>query len=131
MGPELAPRVLALVALGGAVGALLRYVVSGYATRGDFPWGTFVVNFTGSLILGYLVFGDALAGWLSPDARAFAALGLLGAYTTMSTFSVETVALLQEGGAVPAAWNVLLNAGLCLAGAYLGRLAAMATVGGL
>lgn len=90
---------LAYVALGGALGALARYGISGwvYDRMGEtFPWGTLVVNVLGCLALG------AVVRWLqvsavSPEIRPFLTIGLLGAFTTFSTFSFETVALLQDG----------------------------------
>jgi len=90
---------LAYVALGGALGALARYGISGwvYDRMGEsFPWGTLMVNLVGCLVLGVAV------RWLqvtsvAPGVRPFLMIGLLGAFTTFSTFSYETVALLQEG----------------------------------
>jgi CrcB protein len=89
----------AFVALGGALGALARYGLSGwvYDRLGEaFPWGTLVVNVVGCLLLG------AAVRWLQvsaapPAVRPFLTIGLLGAFTTFSTFSYETVVLLQEG----------------------------------
>ena len=90
---------LAYVALGGALGALARYGISGwvYDRMGEsFPWGTLMVNLVGCLLLGVAI------RWLqvtpvAPGMRPFLTIGLLGAFTTFSTFSYETVALLQEG----------------------------------
>lgn len=127
---DLDPRIVLAVAVGSAAGGTLRYVVSGLVTRGDFPWGTFVVNFTGSLVLAYLVFGDQAWGWLGPEARAVVAIGMLGSYTTMSTFSVETVTLAAEGGAASAGWNWALNAGACVLGAAASRALVLAQVAG-
>lgn len=90
---------LALVALGGAIGAIARYGVWGWiqgAAGTGFPWGTLVVNVVGSFLLGLLVAvfqGAAVA----PETRAFLTVGVLGAFTTFSTFSYETVLLAQEG----------------------------------
>ncbi len=110
---------LAYVALGGALGALARYGISGwvYDRMGEtFPWGTVVVNVLGCLALG------AVVRWLqvsavSPEVRPFLTIGLLGAFTTFSTFSYETVALLQEGQ-----W---LRAGLYVGGSVALGLIAM------
>ena len=112
---------LAYVALGGALGALARYGISGwvYDRMGEsFPWGTLVVNLVGCLVLGVAI------RWLqvtavAPGVRPFLTIGLLGAFTTFSTFSYETVALLQEGQ-----W---LRAGLYVGGSVaLGLIAMMA-----
>ncbi len=90
---------LVYVALGGALGALARYGISGwvYDRMGEtFPWGTLVVNLVGCLALG-LVIRWLQVSAVAPEVRPFATIGLLGAFTTFSTFSYETVALLQEG----------------------------------
>jgi CrcB protein len=88
-----------LIALGGAVGSVARYLVGGWIQEhagAAFPWGTLVVNMTGSLLLAFLV------KWLEgvaapPEWRGFLALGFCGAYTTFSTFGYEAVELLQGG----------------------------------
>ena len=90
---------LAYVALGGALGALARYGISGwvYDRMGEnFPWGTLVVNLVGCLALG-LVIRWLQVSAVAPELRPFLTIGVLGAFTTFSTFSYETVALLQEG----------------------------------
>lgn len=87
------------VAAGGALGAAARYGIGGWiqqATRSDFPWGTLLVNVTGSLVLGFLMV------WLrttmvSAEIRALLTVGLLGGYTTFSTLTYETAAMFQEG----------------------------------
>ena len=87
------------VALAGAIGAPARYVVEilvRNASRPGFPWGTFIVNLTGSFVLGVLV-GLATTGAIDGDARTVAGTGFLGAYTTFSTYAYETVRL-AEGG---------------------------------
>jgi len=114
-------KLVGLVALGGAFGSAVRYAASGYVTRGDFPWGTFFVNLTGSFLLAVLFYLALGRGFITADLRAFAFIGIFGGYTTMSTFSLETVSLLTEGQVGWAAANVFLNAGLCVVGAYLGR----------
>lgn len=110
------------VALGGAIGALLRYGVSGWVqewTAGTFPWGTMTVNVTGSLLLGFAVV------WLEsavspPEVRQFAAIGLLGAFTTFSTFSLEATSLLRDGDWPAAAGYVFGSLGAGLVGAVAG-----------
>lgn len=87
-----------LVALGAAIGAPLRYVVDrAVQARHDslFPWGTFAVNVTGSLILGVLI-GGATAGAVPGNVMALLGTGLCGALTTYSTFGFETVRLLED-----------------------------------
>jgi len=117
------------IALGAAAGANARYLAGVWA--GDhfgaaFPAGTLLVNVTGSLILGFLA---ALAGGrlaLSPELRLLLAVGFLGSYTTFSSFTVESLALTQEGGLwaalVNVAGNNLLGLAAAAAGFYLGRL---------
>jgi CrcB protein len=93
-------RELLLVAGGGAIGSVLRWVLSGAVqrlTRSPFPWGTFVVNAVGSFVIG------AIAAWaferalVSPAARLFLITGVLGGFTTFSAYSYETLALLRDG----------------------------------
>ncbi len=116
------------IALGGAVGALLRYWTSigvhSVMSR-DFPYGTLVINVTGSLLIGFLsiLLVDRLA--VGPELRAGILIGLLGAFTTFSAFSIETMSLFEQGDAVRAFTNILLSVVLCLAatalGLFLGR----------
>jgi CrcB protein len=88
------------VALGGGIGSVTRYLVSGwFASRFGpaFPYGTFVINITGSFIIGvFLAFAQQRVS-LSPYWRLFFAVGFVGGYTTFSTFEYESVRLLQEG----------------------------------
>lgn len=119
-------RLVALVAAGGAVGSVARYGVSGWLTRGPFPWGTFAVNLTGTFLLAFLFYVSLGRGYLPPEERTFLFVGVFGGYTTFSTFGLETTEMLRAGEFVPASLNVVLNAGVCLAGAVVG-----AIVGGL
>jgi len=114
-------RLLALVAVGGAVGSVLRYGVTGWLTRENFPWGTFAVNFTGTFLLCLVFFTFLQGGHIPSDLRTFLFIGLFGGYTTFSTFGFETVSLFAEGQLVLAGVNVALNAGVCLGGAFVGR----------
>jgi fluoride exporter len=101
-----------LVGLAGAVGAPLRYVVDTIISRrveGAFPLGTLAVNVSGSFVLG-LLSGLAIYHGLPGTPRLVLGTGLVGAYTTFSTFSLETVALVEEGETRLAAGNVVSNA---------------------
>jgi CrcB protein len=93
------------IAAGGAVGAVARYGLAGWVqdrTGFQFPWGTFVVNVLGSLLIGAaLEYLEATP--LSAEVRGLVAVGLLGGFTTFSTFSYETVGLLEEGAFARAA----------------------------
>ena|SRR5579862_3794959 len=114
-------RLVGWVAIGGAAGSVGRYGVTGVLTRGNFPWGTFVVNFSGTFLLSLVYFAFLFGGSLSPDTRTFLFIGVFGGYTTFSTFGLETVSLVAEGQTVLATVNVVLNAGVCLLGAFGGR----------
>jgi CrcB protein len=114
---------LLLVALGGMLGGLGRALVSTLVAAlagGRLPWGTFAVNLTGSLALGFLAGGLASDPGPAPPHALFLATGLLGSYTTVSTFSLQTLFLLREGAYGRAGLNILGSAGLCIAAAALG-----------
>lgn len=96
-------KAVALVGLGGALGAVARFGVSQWA-RDGFPWHTLAVNLAGSFLLGLLFLDTG-----ESDARSFAAVGFLGAFTTLSTFSVETLTLWRGGAIGAAVCNVLAN----------------------
>ena len=85
-----------LVALGGALGAVLRFYISESMPDADFPWATLSVNLVGSLLLG-AVTAATLSNALSEPQALLLGVGLLGAFTTMSTFSVETITLMEAG----------------------------------
>ena len=111
------------IAAGGAIGALLRFWVSNgvYALFGrGFPYGTLAVNVLGSLVMGYLyiVMIERLA--VAAEWRAFALVGLLGAFTTFSTFSIETLNLLEQADYGKAMLNMLLSVAACVAAAFVG-----------
>lgn len=89
---------LLVIAFGGMIGALLRYGVSGFTYRyvaGVFPWGTLVVNLSGCLVIGFL-WGLSEKVILSPYFKPFVFVGILGAFTTFSTFSLETFHLMRD-----------------------------------
>jgi len=114
------------IAAGGALGAVLRFWSAQwvYALLGrGFPYGTLAVNLLGSFLMGLLFV--LLVERLSVDGtwRAFLLVGLLGAYTTFSTFSMETLQLILEGEGGKALANVLASVLLCLGGAWLGLMA--------
>lgn len=115
-----------MIAVGGALGSLGRHGVSEWSRRrlGEtFPYGTLFVNLAGSLVLG-LVLGLALAGSLSKSSKAAVGIGFLGAFTTFSTFSCDTVLLLERGKVSAAFGNIAANLIIGVAAAWLGFLVA-------
>ena len=111
------------IALGGALGAVARAATTSLAVElwgPRLPWGTLVVNVVGSVVLGALVEWVDRSRALGPEARSLLATGLLGAFTTFSTFSVETVRLVQRGEVQWAMANVGANVVLAVAGAAAG-----------
>jgi CrcB protein len=113
---------LLLIALGGAVGAPLRYLVDRAVqlrTDSVFPWGTLFVNVVGSFALGVLL-GAAAGGGVPDDVVAAVGVGLCGAFTTYSTFGYETVRLASDGARGLAAINALAGVAAGLTAAWLG-----------
>jgi CrcB protein len=106
----------------GAVGAPVRYLVDGYIgdrTQGVFPWGTFLINVTGSLLLGILT-GLALYHAFPNTPKVALGTGFCGAYTTFSTFTFETVRLIEEGAINEAFRNALASLATCTVAAAVG-----------
>ncbi len=112
-----------LVGIGGFIGASLRYLISGALKNGTFPYGTMIVNLTGSFLLGLLFFTYAFNGSVSQNAKTFLGIGILGSFTTMSTFSMETFTLMENKENIKAMLNIVLNLGGCILGVFLGRVA--------
>lgn len=115
------------IASGGAIGALLRYWTSTavHARLGmAFPYGTLTVNVIGSLLIGFLYIWLIERMAAGPSLRAFLIIGLLGAFTTFSSFSMETLNLLESGQPGRALANVLLSVTICISATGLGILAA-------
>jgi len=116
---------LVYIAAGGATGALMRYWMSSgiYAVLGrGFPYGTLTVNVVGSLLMGFCYVFMIERMDVSVEWRAGLMIGLLGAFTTFSTFSIETLNLLESGEQLKAALNVLLSVTLCIIGCWLGMI---------
>jgi CrcB protein len=120
------------VALGSAIGGAGRYACSRAVALwlgAGFPWGTILVNIAGSFLIGLIVGMAGPGGRIGPDLRLFLAVGFCGGFTTFSAFSLETMVLLRERHVAAAGANVLLSVLLCLAGLWLGSLAAGALSG--
>ncbi|HEY4125132.1 MAG TPA: fluoride efflux transporter CrcB [Rhizomicrobium sp.] len=116
------------VAVGGAVGSLARYFMAGAiqpAAWPGFPWGIFIVNITGGFLMGVIVEMSALKFSLTPEIRAFLTVGILGGYTTFSTFSLDSALLIQRGAYATAATymigSVVLSIAALFAGLFLVR----------
>ena len=117
-----------LLATGGAIGTILRYMISSAAYRlflaEVFPWGTLMVNLTGSMVIGILA-GLQEANLISPNLRTFIFIGILGGYTTFSTFSLETLNLVRAGEIRYAIINVaasnLFGIALAFGGFFMAR----------
>jgi len=123
------------VALGSALGGAARYGCSGVAARwfgAAFPWGTLIVNVSGSLLIGFLAALMSPDGRLlvAPDTRAFLMIGILGGFTTFSTFSLETLNLARDGEWLYASANVVFSIVLCLAAVWLGYICGQLLFGG-
>ncbi|MGX2039772.1 fluoride efflux transporter CrcB [Methylocaldum sp. MU1018] len=116
-------RQLFAIALGGSIGAVARYLVATgiYAWLGRaFPHGTLFVNVSGSFLMGFLTELMLQRFSLAVEYRAAILVGFLGAYTTFSTFALETLYLLEEGDLAKAGLNILLSTVLCLAAVWIG-----------
>lgn len=126
-------KTLLFVAMGGALGAVLRYSISSgiYHWFGrSFPYGTLAVNVLGSLAIGLLSVLLVEKFSFSQDIKLGLVVGVLGALTTFSTFSWDTVDLLQQGFIQRALLNVVLNVVVCIAAVWVGTLWAKAMVQG-
>src|ERR1700761_6923823 len=117
------PMILLMVAIGGGVGAVIRFVVAGTiqsAAWPGYPWGIFVVNITGGLAMGLIVELAALKITMSPEMRAFLTTGILGGYTTFSTYSLDSVMLIERGAYASAAFYIVGSAVLSILAVFAG-----------
>ena len=119
------------IAIGGALGSVARYGCSSLTAAwfGEtFPWGTLIVNVSGSFVIGFF---SALTGpdgrvLVPPDIRQFVMVGICGGYTTFSSFSLQTLSLARDGDWAQAGANIGLSVAACLGSVWLGYAAAMA-----
>lgn len=111
------------IAAGGAIGALLRHFINTgimQTTGGAFPWGIFACNVLGSAIMGALIVVFALTGTTSQELRGFLTVGILGAFTTFSTFAMDAVYLLERGDYGAAIFYILGTVSLSIGGLLAG-----------
>lgn len=111
------------IAGGGALGAVMRYLVSTSVHQilgRGFPYGTLTVNVFGSLLMGFLYIMLIERSSLGAEWRAFILIGFLGAFTTFSTFSIETLNLVEDGAMASAFANIFISVSTCLVATWLG-----------
>jgi len=113
-----------IVGVGSFIGGILRYWISGWIQSGvlTFPLGTLSVNFIGSLILSLIMYVSEHVGLFSEEVRIFWTIGLLGSFTTMSTFSYESFRLLEQNEHILFGLNIATTLILTLAAVYIGKL---------
>jgi CrcB protein len=117
------------VAAGGALGTVGRYFLSGAVASAfgeTFPWGTLIINVTGSLVIGFFgtLTGPDGRYLVSSVTRQFVMIGFCGGYTTFSSFSLQTLALMRDGEWLYAGWNIVGSVVLCLLFVWLGAIMA-------
>ena len=111
------------IALGAIVGASARYLLSGYAAKAflsTFPYGTLLVNITGSLVLGFFLIWTGERALVDPRWRLLIAIGFCGSYTTFSSYAFESFAYMEQGQWLALTVNVVANNTLCLASVIAG-----------
>lgn len=113
-----------LIGMGGFVGAISRYWISGWIQSGAivFPLGTLGVNFLGAFLLSLVMYLSEFRGYFNEETRIFLSIGVLGSFTTMSTFSYESFKLLEQNEMVLFSANIVGSVVLTLLAVYLGKL---------
>jgi CrcB protein len=117
------------IAVGGAIGSVARFAASSAIASWfgqTFPWGTMIVNISGSFVIGFFATLTGPDGrvMVSGDVRQFVMVGICGGYTTFSSFSIQTLNLVQDGEVMQAGWNIVGSVTLCLLAVWLGYAAA-------
>lgn len=121
------------IAIAGGIGALGRYFSTGLVHRllGDgFPYGTLFINLVGSFLIGFVMHISMSTDFIPRSLRLAVTIGFLGAFTTFSTFSYETLGYLEEGAWLMAGMNILANVGAGIAAALFGVICGRAILGG-
>jgi len=113
-----------IVGLGGFIGAIPRYLFSGWVQSrlvSDFPFGTLSVNFVGCFFISSIMYLSEYWGFFDRETRIFLTIGILGSFTTMSTFSYEAFKMLEQGDLFSMVVYIVGTIGLCLFAIYLGK----------
>lgn len=116
-----------LVGIGGFIGAILRYILGGWIQNGfvNFPVGTLTINTIGSFFLGLIMYLSEYQGVFSDQTRIFLTIGILGAFTTLSTFGYESFRLLDDSKLTFMAINVVSTVLFSMLAVYLGKIVAL------
>ncbi len=126
-------REIIFLALAGVLGTLSRYGLSGLVQRiagAGFPYGTLTVNILGSLLIGLIMQVGLSTGIIPRALRVAVTIGFLGAFTTFSTFSYETIRFMEDGAWLMASLNIVVNLGSCLLATFLGMTLGRIILGG-
>ena len=118
---------LLLVGIGGFIGAILRYILGGWIQNSfvNFPVGTLVINVTGSFFLGLIMYLSEYQGLFGEETRIFLTIGVIGAYTTLSTFGYESFRLLDDSKITLMAINLVATVLFSMLAVYLGKIVAL------
>jgi CrcB protein len=118
---------LILVGIGGFIGAILRYVLGGWIQNSfvNFPVGTLVINTTGSFFLGFIMYLSEYQGFFDDKTRIFLTIGIIGAFTTLSTFGYESFRLLDDSKLFLMVINIVTTVLFSMLAVYLGKILAL------
>ncbi|TGC07425.1 fluoride efflux transporter CrcB [Methanolobus halotolerans] len=122
-----------LIGIGGFIGAILRYTIGGWVQDNfvSFPFGTLAVNILGSFFLGLVMYLSEYQGIFNEETRVFLTIGILGAFTTLSTFSYESFRLLDNSNIMLLVINIVATVVLSIFAVYLGKTVALSLTSGL
>ncbi len=122
-----------LIGIGGFIGTILRYIIGGWVQDNfiSFPFGTLAVNILGSFFLGLIMYLSEYQGIFNEEVRVFLTIGILGAFTTLSTFSYESFRLLDSSNIMLMVINIIATVALSIFAVYLGKTVALGLTSGL